>query len=292
VVSTGDAVGPFVAAQHAGLGPLFAVYERLLYRMSAGVIGWTPYIAGRALTFGAPRACTVPGWAPPMPSHEELRRARLAVRDRLAIPHDALVLGIVGSLAWSRRRGYCYGMELLKAAQLIVRSGVHVLIVGDGDGRSRLKAEARDAHATVHFTGRVARTEVPAYLAALDIGSLPQSRDRVGSFRYSTKLPEYLAAGVPVVTGRIPLAYDLDNGWLWALPGRAPWEPEYAAALADLIERITPGELDSRREAARRQAPAFAAQEQKERATAFLRDILAELSEAANGSGPDGTQRL
>ena len=42
------------------------------------------------------------------------------------------------------------------------------------------------------------------FLAAFDLASLPQSVDRVGSFRYSTKLSEYLAAGLPIVTSQIP----------------------------------------------------------------------------------------
>src|SRR5216683_2580170 len=54
VVSSGDAVGPYVAGRRPLLGPMFHLYERLLCRLSAGFIGWTPYLTGRALTFGAP----------------------------------------------------------------------------------------------------------------------------------------------------------------------------------------------------------------------------------------------
>ena len=50
---------------------------------------------------------------------------------------------------------------------------------------------------------------MPNHLAAFDLASLPQSVDGVGSFRYTTKLSEYLAAGLPIVTGQIPAAYDL-----------------------------------------------------------------------------------
>ena len=58
----------------------------------------------------------------------------------------------------------------------------------------------------------MAAEEVVDYLAAFDLASLPQSVDRVGSFRYSTKLCEYLAVGLPIITGQIPAAYDLDAG--------------------------------------------------------------------------------
>ena len=62
-------------------------------------------------------------------------------------------------------------------------------------------------------------------LCAMDVASLPQSVDEVGALRYTTKLSEYLGAGVPVVTGQLPVAYDLDDGWLWRIEGAAPWDP-------------------------------------------------------------------
>ena len=62
VVSSGDAVGPFLRLHSRALGVLGAVYERVLCRSCAGFVGWTPYLAGRALTLGAPRAMTAPGW--------------------------------------------------------------------------------------------------------------------------------------------------------------------------------------------------------------------------------------
>ena len=58
VVSSGDAVGPYIGLRHRRLAPLAALYERLLCRFAAGFIGWSPYLVGRALTFGAPRAMT------------------------------------------------------------------------------------------------------------------------------------------------------------------------------------------------------------------------------------------
>src|SRR5438105_3056475 len=79
VVSSGDAVGPFVANHYTTLSGLFALYERLLYRWSSGFIGWTPYLVGRALSFGAPRAMTAAGWAPFSRTEEELAADRLLV---------------------------------------------------------------------------------------------------------------------------------------------------------------------------------------------------------------------
>jgi glycosyltransferase involved in cell wall biosynthesis len=275
VVSSGDAVGPFVAAQLSWLGPLFSLYERCLYRWSAGYIGWTPYLAGRALTFGAPRAMTAPGWAPFPSSPERLAVCRSRIRKELGIASDDLVFGLVGSLGWTKRVGYCYGLELVRALARTTRPKLKVLIVGDGTGRTQLEQAAGQRLGTsVLLTGRVPREQVLDYLVAMDVASLPQSVDRVGSFRYTTKLSEYLAAGLPVVAGEIPLAYDLEDDWLWRLPGNAPWDDRYINALADLMTRIKSTELQARRAAVPKNPPEFDRSRQIRRVTAFLTDLL------------------
>jgi glycosyltransferase involved in cell wall biosynthesis len=152
-----------------------------------------------------------------------------------------------------------------------------VLIVGDGEGKSRLEKLAGDQLGrAVVLTGRVPRNQVPNYLAAMDVGSLPQSMDAIGSYRYTTKLSEYLAAGLPVVTGQIPLAYDLDDGWLWRLPGAAPWGDRYIQALAEWINCLTPADLVVKRSAVPEELPEFQRDRQVARVTAFVMDLLAE----------------
>ena len=141
------------------------------------------------------------------------------------IPADALVVGLAGSLSWNRRFGYCYAQELVAAARRVTRPDACFLIVGDGTGTPGWRRPPGLPPGRVVFTGRVPQDELPGYYRAMDVASLPQSVDRVGSFRYTTKLSEYLAHGLPVVMGTIPLAYDLDGGWLWRLPGAAPSHP-------------------------------------------------------------------
>jgi glycosyltransferase involved in cell wall biosynthesis len=279
VVSTGDAVGPYVGLLRPSLGWLGGIYERLLFRRSAGVIGWTPYITGRAITLGAARSVTIPGWVPDeWPEPEDAgtwRRLRAQARTELGIENGALVIGIAGSLNWASRRGYAYGLELVEAVARISAPRVRALIVGDGDGREKLIARAAELGITerVVFTGRVRLAEVPAMLAAMDIASLPQSVDAVGSFRYSIKLAEYLRAGLPVVTGQIPAAYDLNGGWLWRLPGEGPWSERYVVALAHLLDGLDDATLAARRDAVPRRHPAFDRADQLERARAFLREL-------------------
>jgi glycosyltransferase involved in cell wall biosynthesis len=273
VVSSGDAVGPYLGLLNRWLVVPGRLYERLLYRRSAGFIGWSPYLVGRALSLGARRAMTAAHWADFVPTEDERRTLRARTRAELGIPDAALVVGIVGSLAWSAPRGYCYGLELVRALRATTREDVRVLIVGDGDGRARLEALAgEDLGRRVLMTGAVPRERVPALLCAMDVASLPQSLDEVGAVRYTTKLSEYLAAGVPIVTGQLPLAYDLDDGWLWRLAGTAPWELEYATALTHLLETLDAGAAAARRARVPRRLPIFDFARQQRAVEAFVND--------------------
>jgi glycosyltransferase involved in cell wall biosynthesis len=275
VVSSGDAIAPFLTSRIPLLKPAFLAYEHMLYRFASGFIGWTPYLVGRALSFGAPRAMTAQGWSSFTLAPDERLRARARVRNKFGIPPDALVIGIVGALVWNARVGYCYGYELLNALKLVKRRDAVALIVGDGDGRPQLTAAAGAMLGSrLVLAGRIARQEVPEYLAAMDIASLPQSVDQVGSFRYTTKVSEYLAAGLPIVTGQIPLAYDLDEGWLWRLPGPSPWTRTYIESLSRLIDTLSPAEIAAKRSAIPREGGEFDRERQVARATAFITDLL------------------
>jgi hypothetical protein len=271
VVSSGDAVAPFISAIHRALGPAGTAYERLLCRASAGFVGWSPYLVGRALTFGAPRAMTAANWCDQTPSPGGRERVRAA----LGIGAGDVVFGIVGSLNWTSRYGYCYGHELVRAARELGRPNLKVLVVGDGDGRSHLERLAgEELGRSVLLPGRVPREDVADHLAAMDVASLPQSVDGVGAFRYTTKVSEYLAAGLPIVTGELPLAYDLDDGWAWRLPGDAPWDPAYVAALAELMRTVSAEEIAVRRPLERTPAT-FSRERQQRHVEAFIRDVLA-----------------
>jgi hypothetical protein len=276
VVSSGDAVGPWVAQRHPWLGPLFSLYERALCARAAGVIGWTPYLAGRALGLGAPRAMTAPGWADDAVPAEERAAVRAEFRARAGIPADALVVGMAGSLAWNARRQSCYGMELVRALERVRRSDVHVLVVGDGEGRERLEREVSPGRrARLHLVGRVPRAEVARWLCAMDLASLPQTLDGVGLFRFTTKLPEYQAAGLPVLTGRLPAAYDLPGAWV-RLPGSAPWDARYLDALAAALDGMDRERLAAlRAQAVAARAP-FSREAQEEAVAAFVSELLGE----------------
>jgi hypothetical protein len=270
VVSSGDAVGPYVGLAHPRLALVAGIYERLLYRLSSGFLGWSPYLVGRALTFGAPRAMTAANWSASAQPEERMDRRR-----ELGISEEAIAFGLVGSLDWSSRVSYCYGLELVRAVMASRRADMRVVVIGDGSGLERLRRIAGDeVGRRVILPGSVESAAVPGYLAAMDVASLPQSVDGVGSFRYTTKISEYLAARLPVVTGELPLAFDLDDGWMWRLPGDAPWDTRYVAALTELMDGIDAADLAERRKRVPTDLPLFDGARQRREAAVFIRAIL------------------
>ena len=271
IVSSGDAIAPFLTMRYPLLKPCFVLYEKLLYRLSHGVIGWTPYLVGRAISFGAPRGVTAAGFS----HHPRRDEARRTIRATLNIPQDAIVFGLLGSLVWTESRQYCYGLELVRAARALSREDVYVLIVGDGSGRKRLEELAGEQHGRrILLPGPCALKDVPAYMAAMDLGSLPQSLDTVGSLRYTTKIAEYVSAGLPCITGQLPFAYDFDADWIVRLPGASPWDPVYVTALARMMNTVQPGDVARLRSQVPATLPEFDLGRQQARVTAFVRELL------------------
>src|SRR6185503_18950622 len=58
-------------------------------------------------------------------------------------------------------------------------------------------------HSNIHYLGGKAYQDLPAYLSGWDIAMLPFARNASTRFISPTKTPEYLAAGVPVISTAI-----------------------------------------------------------------------------------------
>jgi UDP-galactopyranose mutase len=55
----------------------------------------------------------------------------------------------------------------------------------------------------IHYLGQKAYAELPAYLSGWDVALIPFARNEATRYISPTKTPEYLAAGVPVVSTSI-----------------------------------------------------------------------------------------
>ncbi len=285
VVSSGDPVGGFFRVTQGPLyGVVFGAYERLLYRHSAGFIGWTPYLTGVAMRLGAPRAITIEGGVDLEAFRPYPEAQRRALRRRYGIPETHLVCGVVGSLKWVPRQRYCYGLELIEMLHHLQRDDVTVLIVGDGDGRPRLEARVPDRlRSRVVFTGRVEETEVIDLLNVMDIGFITQTLDALGRYRLTTKLPEYLAVGLPIAMSPIPGFYDYVYPAGWALPEGHPADLDFHRKLAAWLDGLRREEVRARAAHALPRARRFGYDVLRPRFAAFIGDLLGvDLSEVVS----------
>ncbi|MBD1847245.1 glycosyltransferase [Cyanobacteria bacterium FACHB-63] len=248
VVSSGDPIGGyFHVTKGAAFGSLFGSYERLLYRTCNAFIGWTPYLTGAALKLGAKRAITIEGAVDLSIFQTQSSAQKQQIRQQYGIHPNHIVCGTVGSLQWTPRQHYCYGYELIETLKRVQRQDISIVIVGDGNGRSRLEAAVPEAlKSRVIFTGRLPEAEVVNLMNAMDIGFVTQTLDELGNYRLTTKLPEYLACGLPVAMSPIPGFFDYAAQAGWALPAFHPAKPEFHQACARWLDQLTRQEIQQK----------------------------------------------
>lgn len=171
------------------------------------------------------------------------RTDREAVRRQLGLT-GRRVIGFVGSFQpWHR-------VELLleAVAPLVDRHPVHLLMIGDGSERARAMDTARALGLGPHMTavGAVRPSEVPALVAACDVGALPASND----YGHPMKLLEYAAAGLPAVAPDLPPVRELVRDGITGLL----FPPGNALALSQALARLVSHESLRRRLGARARA--------------------------------------
>ena len=130
------------------------------------------------------------------------RRSGDEIRDRHAIPRDALVIGFIGRLVHDK------GVVQLVEAWKVLREEhpeLHLLVVGGFEPRDPVPALAREAlcrDPRIHMAGWA--TDATPYYAASDLVVLPSHREGL-----SNVLLEASAMALPVVTTRIPGCLDV-----------------------------------------------------------------------------------
>ncbi|QOV41357.1 glycosyltransferase [Streptomyces ferrugineus] len=132
-----------------------------------------------------------------------------ALRARLGIAADELVVGTVGSLTPLEGIG-----TLLHAGEELRRRGVplRLLIVGDGPARpalERLAARLGLDDGTALFTGRVPHSQVREFHAVLDVFAVPRTDERVCHLVTPLKPVEAMASGVPVAASDVAALREL-----------------------------------------------------------------------------------
>lgn len=239
-------VGPGLAASRAGVRMVLevnAVYSERPYR------DFEPQalhaVAARMERAALRRADLVVAVSSPMARQVKM----LADRDAVVMPNGAdpsvfdpgvtapaagpwssagLLLGWTGGL----RRWH--GLDLLLDALALLPPDVQLLIVGDGPARPDIESRMleRGLRGRVFITGQVPRADVPAYLAAMDVGVVADERTGVAS---PMKLLEYMAMAKAVVAPDLPNIRDIVSDGASGLLFR----PGSAEDLSEKVRRLS-----------------------------------------------------
>lgn len=158
---------------------------------SAGVV----FTGGRALWEAKRRRRPDAHLFPSSIDHEHFRRARSITgtpAEIAAIPGPRLIyVGVVDER-----------MDLDLVARLADREpDWQVVMVGP---TAKVSPEELPVRPNIHWLGARSYPELPAYLAAADVALMPFARNEATRYISPTKTPEYLCAGLPVVSTRIP----------------------------------------------------------------------------------------
>ncbi len=190
--------------------------DRYLARFSKRIVANSPGVRDFYVGHGLPeeKFVVIPNGVPPLEPSPASRDEILA---ELGLPENSLLIGLIGRLWFQKRiKDAIWAADLLK----VIRDDVHLLIVGDGPERDRLR-RFRDQcliRDKVHFLGH--RADVPRLLPHLNV--LWSTSAYEGQ---SNAILEAMAAGVPVVATDIPGTRDLvvhgQTGYLVPLGDRA-----------------------------------------------------------------------
>ncbi|HTH47281.1 MAG TPA: glycosyltransferase [Candidatus Limnocylindria bacterium] len=149
------------------------------------------------------------------------------------------VVGVMGSLVFSPRLNLCYGWDLIQALAQLKDLPVTGLVIGDGNGRAWLEAQARQAGVAerIRFCGRIPYAQVPSYLRLMDVALSTQTNNIPGQVRTTGKLPEYMAAECFILASRVgEAAILLPELMLLSYSGEV--DPSYPTRLAERVRLL------------------------------------------------------
>jgi glycosyltransferase involved in cell wall biosynthesis len=181
---------------------LLQVQERASIGLASAVITVNPAMAERLAGLGVPREKIHV-----VPNTPALARFDPAANPRRAFAEDSTIRLVYGGALTPT-----YELDVAIDALGRLRTtrpdlDLRLEIYGRGDAEPawRERATALGIADRVAFHGRIAIEEMPAAIAAADIGLAPTRRDRFTDVSLSTKIFEYAAMGKPVVATRLPM---------------------------------------------------------------------------------------
>ena len=189
------------AANPLTLG-LLHLQERLSIAFSSATITVNEAMAARLVRLGVP-----PGKVSVIINSPSLARFDATAFPRRSFREDGtLRLIYTGALTPT------YELDVAVEAVAAIAAArpeldVHLDIYGRGDSEADLRERAARPRVAgrIVFHGRIPIDDVPAAVAAADIGLAPTRLDPFTAVTLSTKVYEYAAMGKPVVASRLPL---------------------------------------------------------------------------------------
>lgn len=146
---------------------------------------------------------------------------RLAARETLGLPRDALLIGTAGGLHRTKGIG-----ELYEAWRLLESDPrIHLVLAGPTDGSIPTPTGDR-----VHYLGQIAHDRVATLFSALDVATICVLNTPFGRYCFPQKAYEILATGTPVVASDVGAMSEVLAGYPTLL-----YTPGDASSLADRV---------------------------------------------------------
>jgi glycosyltransferase involved in cell wall biosynthesis len=220
----------FPAADRPLAYRLLRLQERLSIAFATAVLTVNEALAARLVDLGVRS-----GKVRVVPNRPSLRRF-----DPLASPARVFAEDGVVRIVYAGALTPMYELDVVVDAIAELRTRRPDLVVeldvyGRGDAAESLeeRAVAAGLSERVRFHGRIPLEDVPAAIAAADIGVAPTRRNRFTDISLSTKIYEYAAMGKPVIATRLPLveaAFPAGTVYVY--------EPGDVSSLAEAIARV------------------------------------------------------
>ncbi len=192
----------FPGASRPAVHRALVAQERASISMANAVITVNDALARRLVELGVPSRKV----------HVVMNAPVLATFDRGAHPSRAFMADGTLRLVYAGALSMVYEVDVaLEAVARLRAERPELPVTLDLYGRDFAEVPLRDQASAlgladaVRFHGRVPLEDVPAALAASDVGLAPTRRTEFTDFSLSTKIFEYAAMGKPVVASRLPM---------------------------------------------------------------------------------------